>query len=76
MFYVTILFCAIVGYILHGPVGVVAGAIIGFLIAKIDGVIEGIGKTDEKVPTSVFIKRFSIFIGLFFLYLLFKEINK
>ncbi|RTQ01302.1 hypothetical protein EKN38_13085 [Enterobacter sp. WCHEn045836] len=62
MFYITILVCALVGAMTHGPVGVLAGAVIGFLIAKIDGVIVAIGKTDEPISYDLFVKRAVIMI--------------
>lgn len=60
MFYVTILFCALIGAATHGPVGVLAGAVIGFLIAKIDRYISTIGQTDDPEPNLIFIKRVTI----------------
>lgn len=60
MFYVTILFCALIGAATHGPVGVLAGAVIGFLIAKIDRYIAAIGQTDDPEANLIFIKRVTI----------------
>lgn len=72
MFYVTILFCAVIGAMTHGPVGVLAGAVIGFLIAKIDGFISAIGKTDDPEANLIFIKRLIIAACIVLAYALFE----
>jgi hypothetical protein len=72
MFYVTILFCAVIGAMTHGPVGVLAGAVIGFLIAKIDRFISAIGQTDDPEAHLIFIKRLVIAAGIVLAYALFE----
>lgn len=76
MLYVTILFCALIGAATHGPIGVLAGAVIGFLIAKIDGFISAIGQTDDPEANFIFIKRLVIVAGIVLAYALFEGVRR
>lgn len=76
MFYVTILFCALIGGMTHGPVGVLAGAVLGFLIAKIDHLISKVGQTNDPDTSGIFIKRICIVAGVFLVYGIFEAVRR
>ncbi|MES3577636.1 hypothetical protein [Enterobacter cloacae] len=76
MFYVTILFCALIGAVTHGPIGVLAGAVIGFLIAKLDGYISSIGKTNDPEPNLIFIKRVTIAACIVLAHTMFEAVRR
>lgn len=76
MFSVTILCCALIGAISHGPIGVLAGAVIGFLIVKLDGYIFAIGKTDDPDANMIFIKRLAITICIGLCYAVFEVVRR
>ncbi|EKS6736956.1 hypothetical protein NTH60_000906 [Enterobacter ludwigii] len=76
MFYITILICALIGAITHGPVGVLAGAVIGFLIAKIDHLISKIGQTGDPDTNGIFVKRICIAVGVLLAYGIFEAIRR
>jgi hypothetical protein len=76
MFYITILICALIGAMTHGPIGILAGSVIGFLIAKIDHLISKVGQTDDPDTSGIFIKRICIVAGVFLAYGIFEAVRR